>query len=205
VDPVNTISGRAVPLPLTNVDTDQIVPARFLYRNRRDGFADTLFHDLRIDDQGQLRKDVPLNRPECSGAQILVSLDNFGCGSSREHAVWALLDSGFRCVIATSFGDIFRNNAIENGLLAVVLPETDTRYILGLIEGSGAIISVDLPAQIVTLPDGSTLHFDFDPAAKENLVLGRGKIDATLAMADRIDRFETDYTGRYPWTVSKSP
>ena len=201
MEPVNRIAGRAVAVPVGNVDTDQIVPARFLYRKRREGFADTLFHDLRADADGRARADFALNRPENEGAAILVALDNFGCGSSREHAVWALWDAGFRSAIAISFGDIFRNNAIENGLLPVVLAEAEVRQLMAVLEsGAGAELVVDLPAQRVTLPDGRRFSFDFDPAAKENLLLGRGKIDATLALASEIDRFEQAYRDTYPWS-----
>ena len=201
MEPVNRISGRALAFPFDNVDTDQIVPARFLYRKRREGFADTLFHDLRVDAQGRPRTDFALNRPENDSAVVFVTLNNFGCGSSREHAVWALWDAGFRSVIAPSFGDIFRQNAIENGLLPVVLAEAEVRQLMETLESEAAAeLVVDLPEQKVILHDGRRFPFDFDPAAKENLLLGRGKIEATLAFSGEIDRFEQAYKERYPWS-----
>ena len=177
------------------------MPARFLYRRRSDGFADTLFHDLRADSAGEPVAAFPLNRPEAEGATILVALDNFGCGSSREHAVWALVDAGFRCVIAVSFGDIFRNNAIENGLLTVALSAEAVGRILELLQSApGQSLLVDLPEQCVRLPDGSHFAFEIDPAAKENLLLGRGKIAATLTLSCEIDRFEQAYRKQVPWS-----
>ncbi len=185
---------------MANVDTDQIVPARYLYRNRSEGFADTLFHDMRSDPQGCERDSFPLNAPEAEQATILVTLDNFGCGSSREHAVWALVDAGFQAVIAVSFGDIFRNNAHENGLLPVVLEEHEVMHLLQHVKSGPAKLTVDLETQRVRLPDGTCFSFDIDSAARENLLLGRSKIDATHSLMSTIDAFEEAYLGRHPWS-----
>ena len=201
MEPVTRISGRALAFPFGNVDTDQIVPARFLYRKRREGFADTLFHDLRADPEGRPLADFPLNKPESAGDAILVALDNFGCGSSREHAVWALCDAGYRCVIAISFGDIFRNNAIENGLLPVALAAAAVDQVLALLQSAPEkSLLVDLPEQCVDLPDGRRFTFEIDSAAKENLLLGRGRIGETLTLSGEIDRFEQAYRERFPWS-----
>lgn len=198
--PVQKIHGLAVGLEIGNVDTDQIVPARYLYRNRSDGFADTLFRDMRFDPEGREHESFPLNGPEAERAAILVTLDNFGCGSSREHAVWALIDAGYQAVIAVSFGDIFRNNAHENGLLPVVLEEHEVMHLLQHVKGGPAKLAVDLEAQQVTLPDGICFSFDIDSAARENLLLGRSKIDATHSLRSTIDEFEEAYLGRHPWS-----
>ncbi len=198
--PVQRIHGVAVGLEMGNVDTDQIVPARYLYRNRSDGFADTLFRDMRFDPQGREDGSFPLNGPEADQATILVTLDNFGCGSSREHAVWALNDAGFRAVIAVSFGDIFRNNAHENGLLPIVLEEHEVMHLLAHVKAGPAKLTVDLESQRVTLPNGTCFSFEIDSAARENLLLGRSKIDATHTLMNTIDAFEEAYLGRHPWS-----
>lgn len=199
MEPVKAICGRAISLAMNNIDTDQIIPARYLYRRRSDGFADTLFHDMRYDRAGNEIPDSPLNQGHGEDAEILVALDNFGCGSSREHAVWALVDAGYRAVIAISFADIFRNNAFENGLLPVVLSETEVRLIHERIEARSSTIEIDLQAQSVTLTDGKSFNFDIAPSAKENLLLGRGKIDATRALSAKIDAFEAIYLEQHPW------
>lgn len=201
MEPIRTIAGRVVALETSNLDTDQIVPARFLYRKRVDGFADTLFRDLRAAEDGSEDPAFPLNRPEAEKAAILVTLRNFGCGSSREHAVWALVDAGFRAVIAISFGDIFRNNALENGLLPVELEEREVRSLLEHLGEDGAEVAIDLEALTVKLPDGTSVGFEIDRTARENLLLGRSKIDATLKHSDAIDRFEEAYVERFPWVA----
>jgi 3-isopropylmalate dehydratase small subunit len=200
--PVSCVAGSAAPYPGSNVDTDEIVPARYLYRERRAGFADTLFHDLRFDETGRERADFVLNRPEYRGAKILVTGQNFGCGSSREHAVWALLDYGIACVIAVSFGEIFRNNALENGLLPVVLADEAVAELhRSLARARRRNITIDLEAQRVTSPTGATYHFEIDYHAKRNLQSGCSKIDATLARIADIDSFERRYRKAFPWAV----
>ena len=198
--PVSSLSARAALFPGDNVDTDTIVPARFLYRNRKDGFKDTLFYDLRLDKQGMERPDFVLNQAAHRDPGILVCGDNFGCGSSREHAVWALLDSGIACVIAGSFGDIFRSNAIENGLLPVSLPQEELEALRRVLEKTEACdLVVNLIDQVICGPEGYVVQFAFDAAAKEKLILGQSAIDATLAYRADIERFEKAYRLTMDW------
>src|SRR3954453_17612095 len=155
MEPFKNLEAVAAPLDATNVDTDQIIPARFLWQQRKDGNGELLFNDLRLNQDKSPRRDFVLNRPEYRGARILVAGRNFGCGSSREHAVWALYDAGFRSVVAPSFGDIFYNNCFQNGLLPIVLPAERVAALMeGLRARPGASIGIDLPAQTVTGPDG---------------------------------------------------
>jgi 3-isopropylmalate/(R)-2-methylmalate dehydratase small subunit len=190
MEPFRTLDGVAVPLPMANVDTDQITPARFLWRPRREGYADVLFHDLRRS------TDFPLDRPAYRGAGILVAERNFGCGSSREHAVWALVDAGFRAVVAPSFGDIFFNNSFKNGLLPIRLPGERVAALRAALERSpGARIAVDLAAQNVTGPDGAVDRFEIDPFRKELLTEGVDEIEFTLRHAAAIAAFEAAYEG----------
>jgi 3-isopropylmalate/(R)-2-methylmalate dehydratase small subunit len=197
MEPFRTLAAVSAPLPTANVDTDQIIPARFLWKARKDGFADTLFSDLRGDPGG---KTFVLDRPDYAGARILVADRNFGCGSSREHAVWALWDSGFRAVIAPSFGDIFYNNALKNGLLPVVLSADRVSTLLEMLAAHpGSSITIHLAAQTVTAPDGLSDRFEIDPLQKECLIEGLDDIDLTLRYQDRIDAFEREHDRRLPW------
>jgi 3-isopropylmalate/(R)-2-methylmalate dehydratase small subunit len=190
----------AAPLPMLNVDTDQITPARFLWRPRRDGYARILFHDLRFNDDGSEKPEFVLNRPEYRQARILVAGRNFGCGSSREHAVWALHDHGFRAVIAPSFGDIFFNNSFKHGLLPIVLPEARIGTILDALQRSpGARMSVDLEAQRVVGPDGGADTFEIDPFRKRLLLEGLDEVGFTLSCQDEIAAFERAYERDFPW------
>jgi len=198
--PVNRVQGRAAVLPDANVDTDQIVPGRFMHRDRRDGFGDVLFRDLRILADGSECADFPLNAPRYRDAKVLVAGVNFACGSSRECAVWALLDYGIECVVAVSFSDIFRNNAIENGLLPVVLAPGDVADLQASVARMAPCdVVVDLGAQRVTGPTGAVYGFAFDPYAKAALSKGQSKVDATLQYRGAIDAFERDYRERFPW------
>lgn len=184
----------ALPLPLSSIDTDQVVPARFLKKQRRDGFGQYLFHDLRFRLDGSENPEFPLNQPAYRIAQIIVTGANFGCGSSREAAVWALYDYGFRAAIAPSFGDIFFNNCLKNGLLPIVLPPAKVAKLLFSLQASpGLRVSVDLPAEAVTLPDGTTCGFAVDPFAKECLIHGFDELQYTLSRLDEIIQFENDY------------
>src|SRR5437868_4354293 len=168
MQPFTTLTSVAVPLDLVNVDTDRIIPARFLRRPRSEGYEKFLFHDLREGDPG-----FALDRPEFRGAQILVAGENFGCGSSREGAVWALAGVGLRAWIAPSYGDIFFENSAKNGALAVVLPKERVAFFRNfLVQNPGAKIQIDLPAQTVGLPDGTVERFEVDPFRKECLVAG---------------------------------
>jgi len=190
----------AVPVAMPNVDTDQITPARFLWRPRQDGYAQILFHDLRFDDQGAERPDFILNRAEYRPSRILVAARNFGCGSSREHAVWALYDYGFRAVIAPSFGDIFFNNSFKHGLLPIVLPETRVKSLLEtLASAPGSRMTVDLQAQQLIAPDGTVDGFSIDPFRKRLLLEGLDEISFTLTYQAEIGAFEADYERRLPW------
>jgi 3-isopropylmalate/(R)-2-methylmalate dehydratase small subunit len=183
----------AAPLGRVNVDTDQVVPALYLQKPRSANFGDFLFRDVRHDAQGARRPDFPLNDPAYAQARILVAGRNFGCGSSREHAVWALHDGGFRAVIAPSFGDIFFSNALKNGLLPVRL---DERLVDGLLDTlrrmPGAHLRIDLAAQTVTAPDGSEARFEIDPFARHCLLEGLDELDYTLGQSARIEAFERE-------------
>jgi 3-isopropylmalate/(R)-2-methylmalate dehydratase small subunit len=184
----------AVPMARPNIDTDQIIPARFLSRPREVDHGEFLFHDARRLPDGEQNPEFPLNQVEWQPARIVVGGRNFACGSSRESAVWALFDAGFRCAIAPSFGDIFRNNGMKNGLLPVVLPAEVVEAIIAQLEAEpGARIQVDLPAQIVTAPDGSRHPFEIDPFAKHCLLNGLDDFGLTAAYEDDIAAFERRY------------
>ncbi len=181
----------AAPLARINVDTDQIVPALYLQKPRSANFGDFLFRDVRHDAHGARRTDFPLNDPAYADARILVAGRNFGCGSSREHAVWALCDGGFRAVIAPSFGDIFFSNALKNGLLPVRLDEDRVDGLLATLQAApGTRLVIDLAAQCVTAPDGSRAAFEIDPFARHCLLEGLDELDYTLAQSSRIEAFE---------------
>lgn len=184
----------ALPIARSNVDTDQIVPARYLQKPRSDDFGAYLFRDLRFAKDGSENPDFILNRPAYRPARIVVAQHNFGCGSSREHAVWALYDYGVRAVIAPSFGDIFFSNSLKNGLLPIVLPDQTVAALLQATQSKpGAHIVVDLEAQTVTAPDGSVHAFQVDPFSRHCLLEGMDEIDYTLTLAGRIADFERQY------------
>ena len=194
MEPFNQLDAVALPMPRPNVDTDQIVPARYLQKPRSDDFGAYLFRDLRFRADGTQIAGFVLNRPPYRDAKIVVAERNFGCGSSREQAVWSLHDYGFRAAIAPSFGDIFATNATKNGLLPVVLPEP---VVMGLLEAlerqPGARIAIDLPSQVVVAPDGARHRFDVDPFVKHCLIQGLDEIAYTLTLLDRITAFEARY------------
>jgi 3-isopropylmalate/(R)-2-methylmalate dehydratase small subunit len=188
------IDAVAAPFPQSNIDTDQVIPARYLSRPRKDGVAICLFHDLRFDAEGHEKLNFVLNREGYRDTKVIVAGPNFGCGSSRENAVWALYDYGIRAVIAPSTGDIFYNNSIKNGLLPILLPQDIcTSLIAWITEIPGAKIAVDLASQTVRSPDESKHHFDIDPFAKECLLKGLDEIAYTLSLADKISAFEDRY------------
>jgi 3-isopropylmalate/(R)-2-methylmalate dehydratase small subunit len=200
MDKFTTLSGTAAPLPLINVDTDMIIPKQFLKTIRRSGLGKNLFDEMRYDDDGNERPDFILNKPAYRDAQILVSGENFGCGSSREHAPWALLDFGIRCVIAQSFADIFFNNCFKNGILPIALPQEDVDKLMDDAErGSNAKITIDLENQVITGPDGGSIAFDVDPFRKHCLLNGLDDIGLTLEKVDAIDSFEAQIEARTPW------
>src|SRR5262249_22689313 len=200
MEPFCRLDAAAIPLGVPNIDTDQIIPARFLWRKRRDGWGHLLFHDLRFTDSGAPKPDFALNQNAYRDARIVVADRNFGCGSSREHAVWALYDFGIRAVVAPSFGDIFFNNSFQNGLLPVVLSAERLVVLRALLEQSpGNHIVIDLSSQIVTGPDGAIARFEIDPFRKECLLAGTDDISFTLGYRERIAEFEGAYEAKVRW------
>lgn len=194
------LDGVAVSLAIENIDTDQIIPARFMRAPRTTDHGQFLFHDMRRAPDGAPRRDFQMNQPDFADAGVLVADTNFGCGSSREAAVYALYDAGIRCVIAPSFGDIFYSNATKNGLLPVVLDREIVRSIWRVLEvANSARIEVDLEAQTVHLPDGTTHGFEIDPFKKRCLFEGLDDIDLTLQHADVIEAHEHVANGSRPW------
>ncbi len=197
--PFETVDAKAVALDMANVDTDQIIPARFLWRPRQEGYGELLFHDIRD------KSGFPLETQAARGAAVLVADRNFGCGSSREHAAWALRDAGFRVVIAPSFGDIFFSNSFKNGLLPVVLPEARCAELrAALTRNPGARMMVDLKAQTITGPVGVNDGFDIDqfaidPMRKELLLAGEDEVGFTLRQKPAIGAFEQAYARSMPW------
>jgi 3-isopropylmalate/(R)-2-methylmalate dehydratase small subunit len=188
MEPIRTFSSKTVLLPIDNVDTDQIIPARFLKVTSKQGLGKQLFADWRYDASGQPRPDFILNRPEAAGATVLVAGDNFGCGSSREHAPWALHDYGFRAVVSTTVADIFRNNSLKNGLLPIVVePAVHAK----LLAAPGAQVTVSLDEQTLTLPDGSKVKFPVDTFARYCLLNGMDEMDFLLAQDPAISAFES--------------
>jgi 3-isopropylmalate/(R)-2-methylmalate dehydratase small subunit len=183
-----------------NVDTDMIIPKQFLKTIKRTGLGKNLFDEMRYNQDGSEKPEFVLNKPAYRKAQILVAGDNFGCGSSREHAPWALLDFGIRCVIAPSFADIFYNNCFKNGILPIALPQEDVDKLMDDAErGANSIVTVDLEAQEITGPDGGTLRFDIDPFRKHCLLNGLDDIALTLEKAASIEKFEAGNRQSQPW------
>jgi 3-isopropylmalate/(R)-2-methylmalate dehydratase small subunit len=187
MEPIKTLRSRTVVLSNTNIDTDQIIPARFLTTTTRDGLGRHLFSEWRYDPQGAPRPEFALNRPEAQGCQILVAGRNVGCGSSREHAPWALLDYGFRAVVSTEIADIFRNNSLKNGLLPVVVDENTSRW---LLEHPGADITIDLQAGTLTLPTGAAVEFPIEPFSRYCLLNGIDELGFLLGRMDDIKAYE---------------
>ena len=194
------LTGVAAPLPLINVDTDMIIPKQFLKTIKRSGLGRNLFDEMRFDEQGDEIADFVLNRPAYRDAQILVAGENFGCGSSREHAPWALLDFGIRCVIAPSYADIFFNNCFKNGILPIVLPQEEVDVLMKDAEkGANARMTIDLEAQTVTSSDGRVFHFEVDPFRKHCLLNGLDDIGLSLEKAAFIESFEAKAAQSRPW------
>jgi 3-isopropylmalate/(R)-2-methylmalate dehydratase small subunit len=200
MEPFLRLDATAVPIGLPNIDTDQIIPARFLWRKRRDGFGHLLFHDLRFNDAGAPKPDFVLNRDAYREARIVVAERNFGCGSSREHAVWALYDYGIRAVVAPSFGDIFFNNCFQNGLLPVALDAGRVAALRALLEQApGSHLAIDLEAQTVSGPDGAIDRFEIEAFRKECLLAGMDGISFTLGHHGHIAEFENAYEAKIRW------
>ncbi|KRS13718.1 3-isopropylmalate dehydratase [Roseovarius atlanticus] len=194
------LTGVAAPMPLVNIDTDMIIPKQFLKTIKRSGLGVNLFDEMRYDDNGNEIPNFVLNQPAYREAKIIVAGDNFGCGSSREHAPWALLDFGIRCVISTSFADIFYNNCFKNGILPIVLPQEEVDKLMDDAErGSNAVLTVDLESQEITGPDGGTIGFDVDPWRKHCLLNGLDDIGLTMEKAASIDAFEAKAAMERPW------
>ena len=194
------LTGIAAPLPMINVDTDKIIPARFLKTIKRTGLGPSLFEAIRFKADGSEDPDFVLNKPAYRKAQILVTGTNFGCGSSREHAVWALLDFGIRCVIASEFADIFHNNAPKNGILCIKLPQNIVDELMKDAEkGENARLTVDLEAQQITRPNGETIPFKVDPFTRDCLLNGLDDIGLTLKKATEIKSFEDGQKSKTPW------
>ncbi len=200
MDKFDKLSGIAAPMPLVNIDTDMIIPKVFLKTILRTGLGKNLFDEMRFDRDGTENPDFVLNQPAYRAAQILVAGDNFGCGSSREHAPWAIADFGIRCVISTSFADIFYNNCFKNGILPIVLPGEQRDLLMKDAEkGANARIEVDLEAQTITASDGEVIPFDVDPFRKHCLMNGLDDIGLTMEKVGAIDIFEAQAAQSRPW------
>ncbi len=200
MDKFTTLTAVAAPMPLVNIDTDMIIPKQFLKTIHRSGLGKNLFDEMRFDRDGNEVEDFVLNQPAYRKAEIIVAGDNFGCGSSREHAPWALLDFGIRCVISTSFADIFFNNCFKNGILPVVLPEEAVSALMeDARNGENARLTVDLESQTVTAPDGTAYQFEIDPHRKHNMLNGLDDIGQTLERSSAIDAFEASASQARPW------
>jgi 3-isopropylmalate dehydratase/3-isopropylmalate/(R)-2-methylmalate dehydratase small subunit len=199
MQPFTHLTAKAAPLDIANLDTDQIIPKQFLKTIGREGLGAGLLYDLRFDGQGLPKADFVLNDPRYAGVGVLVAGENFGCGSSREHAAWALLDFGIRCVIAPSFADIFYNNCFENGLLPIALPEAEVRALMDEARGGNHVFEVDLAGQSVTAPSGARFQFDIDHGRKAKLLEGLDAIGETLRETPAIDAFEHRRALIAPW------
>ena len=194
------LTGVAAPLDMINVDTDMVIPKQFLKTIGRTGLGPSLFFEMRYRDDGSENPDFVLNKPQYRDAKILIAGDNFGCGSSREHAPWALLDFGITCVIAPSFADIFYNNCFKNGILPITLPREDVEKLLDDAErGANATLTIDLEAQTIRGPDGGEIKFDVEEFKKHCLLNGLDDIALTMEHADKIDSFEEGHKTAQPW------
>ena len=192
------LTGVAAPMNIINIDTDMIIPKQFLKTIKRSGLGANLFDEMRFTKDGAEKLDFVLNREPYRQTEIIVAGDNFGCGSSREHAPWAINDFGIRCIISTSFADIFFNNCFKNGMLPIKLPEADVRVLMGDAD-AGAELEIDLPAQVIRRPDGSEIAFDVDPFRRSCLINGLDDIGLTLQKSDQIAEFEKIRSTTYPW------
>jgi len=194
------VTGVAAPMPLINIDTDMIIPKLFLKTIKRSGLGKNLFDEMRFDDDGKEIPGFVLNQPAYRNAQVIVAGDNFGCGSSREHAPWALLDFGIRVVISTSFADIFYSNCFKNGILPIILPQEDVDKLLDDAgRGANAVLSVDLENQVITGPDGGEVSFEVDAFKKHCLINGLDDIGLTMQKSDAIAAFEAQNATSMPW------
>ncbi|MBB4954817.1 3-isopropylmalate/(R)-2-methylmalate dehydratase small subunit [Agrobacterium vitis] len=200
MDKFTKLTGVAAPLPVVNIDTDMIIPKDYLKTIKRTGLGTGLFAEARYLDDGSVNPDFVLNKPAYQNAKILVAGDNFGCGSSREHAPWALLDFGIRCVISTSFADIFYNNCFKNGILPIVVSPEDLEKLMDDAQrGSNAVLTVDLETQEITGPDGGTISFELDAFRRHCMLNGLDDIGLTLEKANSIASFEASNAQTRPW------
>ena len=200
MQPFTTLTGVAAPLPQVNVDTDMIIPKQYLKTIERTGLGRGLFDEMRYDEEGQERPDFVLNQPAYRNAEVLVAGENFGCGSSREHAPWALLDFGIRCVIAPSFADIFHSNCFKNGILPITLPQEEVDMLMDEArKGANARITVDLENQTITTADGRSVAFEIDAFKRHCLLNGLDDIGLTFEKAPAIDRFEAEMAQERSW------
>ncbi len=200
MDKFTKITGVAAPMPLVNIDTDMIIPKQFLKTIQRSGLGKNLFDEMRYDANGVENPDFVLNQPAYRNAEIIVAGDNFGCGSSREHAPWALLDFGIRCVISTSFADIFYNNCFKNGILPITLPQEVVDVLMeDATRGANARVTVDLEREVVTTSDGKEFAFTLDPFRRHCLLNGLDDIGLTMEKSAAIDTFETQMATARPW------
>jgi 3-isopropylmalate/(R)-2-methylmalate dehydratase small subunit len=200
MDKFTQLRGTAAPLDMINIDTDKIIPKQYLKTIKRTGLGKHLFAEMRYDDTGAEKPDFVLNKPQYRGAQILVAEDNFGCGSSREHAPWALLDFGVRCVISTSFADIFYNNCFKNGILPIKVTRQQLRELMDdASKGSNAVLEIDLENQTIGRPNGESVSFEIDPHRKDCLLNGLDDIGLTMKRDDRIADFEAKRRASQPW------
>ena len=204
MQPFQRLTAAACPLPYANIDTDQLIPARFMKRSRAEGYGGYLLHDMRFTGDGTEIADFPLNQSTYRNSQIIMARRNFGAGSSREAAVYALVDYGIRCVIAPSFGDIFASNSVNNGLLPAKVDERDGEALLRLLEETHAELTVDLEAQTISAK-GMSFPFAIDPVWRTKLLNGWDDIDITLSQADAIARFRAEDSVRRPWTTPRVP
>jgi len=203
MEPFTTLTAIAAPMPMQNIDTDKIIPARFLKTIKRSGLGVHLFNPLRFDQDGNEKPDFVLNQEPYRRAQIIIALENFGCGSSREHAPWALLDFGIRCIIAPNFADIFYNNSFKNGILPIRLARAVCDQLIDDARlGGNARVSIDLERQVVIRPNGEEISFDIDPFRKHSLLNGLDDIGQTLRYGAEIDGFEANRRQSQPWMPS---
>ena len=195
-----TLKGIAAPLPMINVDTDMIIPKQFLKTIKRSGLGKNLFHELRFDMQGNIKNDFVLNWDPYKKATILIAGDNFGCGSSREHAPWSLLDFGFKCIIAPSFADIFYNNCFKNGILPIRLDQEKVNILMTEAKNKNQL-TIDLDEQKIILADENVVEFDIDPFRKKCLIEGLDDIGLTLQKKDKISKYEESIKSSQPWII----
>lgn len=197
MEPIKHVQGRVAPLPINDIDTDQIIPARYLKTTDKEGLGKAAFYDWRYDASGTPRPDFVLNKPEYQGASVLVAGNNFGCGSSREHAPWALLGTGLQAVVSTYFADIFRSNALKNGLLPIIVDAATQQQLLSLAEEDPTTeVTIDLAAQTLTLPDGRAVSFPIDPFSKYCLLNGVDQLGFLLGLEDAVQTYEAAHPPR---------